>query len=68
MWVEASCNSPEDCPGSKCCATYVGTLTAMHCDPNCDAAGEFVMCTGDPSVCASDQTCTTFIQGYDYCS
>lgn len=73
--VEVQCAGPADCPANMfCCTTFVGganDIDGVNCRSSCNGANDFIMCTGDPSVCSGGQVCHqgTNVLGpeYDYC-
>jgi hypothetical protein len=73
-YVELSCNSPNDCPGSQCCATFNPMQQAYEgiaCQASCDAQDELVVCSnGNPGVCPPGTMCHNSNQlgpGYKVC-
>jgi hypothetical protein len=72
--AQFSCSSPADCPGEVCCAHYVlvnNGMTVKYTGASCantcgDASSEYIICTGDPSVCTGGTTCQTSELGPGY--
>jgi hypothetical protein len=75
-YAEFSCNGPNDCPGSICCATLDPStkgLSGIACQTTCDAPNELVVCSQmAPNVCPSGTACHGQQQlgtgaGYRFC-
>jgi hypothetical protein len=71
---EATCGGPAHCPGQVCCQIWglaqdstQGTICKSACAP---APSEFLMCSGDPSVCPNGHPCVPSANlgaGYSWC-
>jgi hypothetical protein len=75
-YVEFSCNGPNDCPGSVCCATLdpaSKTLQGIACQATCAQANEIVVCSQmQANTCPNGTTCQQQQQlgtgaGYRFC-
>jgi len=68
-----TCDGPEDCAGSACCAILNSNGSAyseIRCKANCGGkVTERVVCTSNPNVCPGSSNCqqSALLQGYSIC-